>query len=236
MAKAPDAFRTISEVAEQLDTPAHVLRFWESKFTQVKPVKRAGGRRYYRPDDMALLGGIKVLLHDQGMTIKGAQKVLRDQGIKSVMALARLPEDDVADTAVDQPATPSRGVTIDAVYTRQPLPADDGARADNVLSLTITGARHVAAPALRAVPMPAVAADAIPDATPVPATARNADAVPDVAPPRVLPDDPAPRGPVASRLLGDLVAIDPQTVMRRSDRIGPLVARLTRLHARMTAD
>ncbi len=89
MAKSPDAFRTISEVAEWLDTPAHVLRFWESRFTQVKPVKRAGGRRYYRPNDMLLLGGIKKLLHDDGMTIKGVQKMLRTDGIKKVAALSQ---------------------------------------------------------------------------------------------------------------------------------------------------
>lgn len=94
--KSPDAFRTISEVADWLDRPAHVLRFWESKFTQVKPVKRAGGRRYYRPEDMRLLGGIKKLLHDDGMTIKGAQKVLREQGVRYVSALsAPLDDDDV---------------------------------------------------------------------------------------------------------------------------------------------
>ena len=87
MSKSRDAFRTISEVADWLDTPAHVLRFWESKFTQVKPVKRAGGRRYYRPEDTALLGGIKSLLHDQGMTIKGAQKLLREKGVKFVASL-----------------------------------------------------------------------------------------------------------------------------------------------------
>jgi DNA-binding transcriptional MerR regulator len=87
MPKSPDAFRTISEVADWLDTPAHVLRFWESKFTQVKPVKRAGGRRYYRPADMDLLGGIKHLLHDDGMTIKGVQKVLREKGVKHVAGL-----------------------------------------------------------------------------------------------------------------------------------------------------
>jgi DNA-binding transcriptional MerR regulator len=90
MSKSADAFRTISEVAEWLDTPAHVLRFWESKFTQVKPVKRAGGRRYYRPADMRLLGGIKKLLHDDGMTIKGVQNVLREQGIKHVSSLCAL--------------------------------------------------------------------------------------------------------------------------------------------------
>ncbi len=88
MDKSPDAFRTISEVSEWLDTPAHVLRFWESRFPQVRPVKRAGGRRYYRPADVALLGGIKKLLHDDGLTIRGVQKMLREQGIRHVAALA----------------------------------------------------------------------------------------------------------------------------------------------------
>lgn len=88
MSKAPEAFRTISEVAEFLDTPAHVLRFWESRFTQIKPVKRAGGRRYYRPADVALLGGIKKLLHDDGITIRGVQKLLREQGVHHVAGLA----------------------------------------------------------------------------------------------------------------------------------------------------
>ena len=89
MGKSPDAFRTITEVAEWLDTPAHVLRFWESRFSQIKPIKRAGGRRYYRPTDMLLLGGIKKLLHDDGTTIKGAQKLLREKGIKHVQALSQ---------------------------------------------------------------------------------------------------------------------------------------------------
>lgn len=89
MTKSRDAFRTISEVSEWLDTPAHVLRFWESKFTQIKPVKRAGGRRYYRPEDMELLAGIKALLHEDGMTIKGVQKLLREQGIKHVATLGQ---------------------------------------------------------------------------------------------------------------------------------------------------
>lgn len=88
MAKSADAFRTISEVADWLEVPAHVLRFWESKFSQVKPVKRAGGRRYYRPADMRLLAGIKILLHDQGMTIKAVQKMLREEGVRHVSALA----------------------------------------------------------------------------------------------------------------------------------------------------
>ena len=88
MTKSADAFRTISEVAAILDTPAHVLRFWESRFPQVKPVKRAGGRRYYRPADVALLGGIKALLHDDGLTIRGVQKLLKDLGTRHVAAMA----------------------------------------------------------------------------------------------------------------------------------------------------
>lgn len=89
MSKSPDAFRTISEVADWLGVQAHVLRFWESKFSQVKPVKRAGGRRYYRPSDMKLLGGIKKLLHDDGLTIKGVQKLLQEHGVNHVAALSQ---------------------------------------------------------------------------------------------------------------------------------------------------
>ncbi|MCU9836922.1 MerR family transcriptional regulator [Ruegeria sp. WL0004] len=93
MGKSPDAFRTISEVAEWLGVQAHVLRFWESKFSQVKPVKRAGGRRYYRPADMQLLGGIKKLLHDDGMTIKGVQKALREQGVSHIASFSQSLDD-----------------------------------------------------------------------------------------------------------------------------------------------
>lgn len=108
MQKSADAFRTISEVAQWLDVPAHVLRFWESKFTQVKPVKRAGGRRYYRPADMELIGGIKTLLHDRGMTIKGVQKTLREEGVRHVATLSPPldgPTDD-QDRAAPPAATP----------------------------------------------------------------------------------------------------------------------------------
>ena len=90
LAKAPDAFRTISEVSEQLDVPQHVLRFWEAKFAQVRPLKRAGRRRYYRPDDIDLLKGIRALLYNEGFTIKGVQKVLREQGAKHVSEVGRL--------------------------------------------------------------------------------------------------------------------------------------------------
>jgi DNA-binding transcriptional MerR regulator len=87
MDKSPDAFRTISEVAEDLDLPQHVLRFWETRFTQIKPMKRGGGRRYYRPDDIDLLKGIRILLYDQGYTIKGVQKLLKQNGNKFVIAI-----------------------------------------------------------------------------------------------------------------------------------------------------
>ena len=89
MQKAPDAFRTISEVAEELDVPQHVLRFWETRFSQIRPMKRAGGRRYYRPQDVDLLRGIRKLLYDDGYTIKGVQKILREHGIAHVIAIGR---------------------------------------------------------------------------------------------------------------------------------------------------
>jgi DNA-binding transcriptional MerR regulator len=82
--KAPDAFRTISEVAEQLDVPQHVLRFWESRFREIRPMKRGGGRRYYRPDDLDLLRGIRHLLYGEGYTIRGVQRLLREQGVRFV--------------------------------------------------------------------------------------------------------------------------------------------------------
>jgi DNA-binding transcriptional MerR regulator len=85
--KAPEAFRTISEVAEELAVPKHVLRFWEGKFTQLKPMKRGGGRRYYRPEDVALLRGIRFLLYSDGYTIRGVQKILREHGPRFVMDL-----------------------------------------------------------------------------------------------------------------------------------------------------
>jgi len=85
--KAPDAFRTISEVAEELDLPQHVLRFWESRFHEIKPMKRGGGRRYYRPDDIDLLRGIRHLLYGEGYTIRGVQRILREQGNKFVQAV-----------------------------------------------------------------------------------------------------------------------------------------------------
>ncbi|MCI5086718.1 MAG: MerR family transcriptional regulator [Rhodovulum sp.] len=142
MAKSKDAFRTIREVSEWLDTPAHVLRFWESKFTQVKPVKRAGGRRYYRPADMLLLGGIKKLLHDDGMTIRGVQKMLREQGVKHVAALSQELDGETVEI-VDIPAEPlpdEAPMAVDVPTLPEPKPepqaaAETGA-ADNVVPMT----------------------------------------------------------------------------------------------------
>ncbi|MEM0946692.1 MAG: MerR family transcriptional regulator [Pseudomonadota bacterium] len=119
MDKSPDAFRTISEVAEWLDVPTHVLRFWESRFSQVKPVKRAGGRRYYRPSDMQLIGGIKRLLHDDGMTIRGVQKLLREEGVKHVAAFSQPLEHEMA-TVVELKAE-----HVEPTMESGPLPASD---------------------------------------------------------------------------------------------------------------
>ncbi|HXE01951.1 MAG TPA: MerR family transcriptional regulator, partial [Hyphomicrobium sp.] len=88
MNKSAEAFRTIGEVAGELGIPKHVLRFWEGRFPQIRPMKRGGGRRYYRPEDMELLRGIRALLHSDGYTIKGVQKILREQGIDQVKAAA----------------------------------------------------------------------------------------------------------------------------------------------------
>lgn len=99
MEKATDAFRTISEVAEDLDLPQHVLRFWETKFSQIRPMKRGGGRRYYRPDDVELLRGIQYLLYGEGYTIKGVQRILKEQGARFVMEVWRHPGEPIPVTS-----------------------------------------------------------------------------------------------------------------------------------------
>jgi DNA-binding transcriptional MerR regulator len=107
--KAPDAFRTISEVADDLDVPQHVLRFWESRFRDIKPMKRGGGRRYYRPEDIHLLRGIRHLLYGEGYTIRGVQRILKEQGAKFVQSvwqpgapqLGHRPHEDDADAVLD---------------------------------------------------------------------------------------------------------------------------------------
>jgi DNA-binding transcriptional MerR regulator len=103
MEKAPDAFRTISEVADEVNVPQHVLRFWESRFAQIRPLKRGGGRRYYRPEDIDLLRGVRHLLYGEGYTIRGVQRILREEGLAFVQSVWRtdsrdLPEADVEAT------------------------------------------------------------------------------------------------------------------------------------------
>ena len=113
--KSREAFRTISEVAEWLDVPTHVLRFWESRFSQIKPVKRAGGRRYYRPSDMRIIGGVKTLLHDQGMTIRGVQKLFREEGIKHVSSYSPRLDGELAETErTDEKANVIEGRAVTA--------------------------------------------------------------------------------------------------------------------------
>jgi DNA-binding transcriptional MerR regulator len=148
--KAPDAFRTISEVADDLDIPQHVLRFWETRFTQIKPMKRSGGRRYYRPDDVDLLRGIRRLLYGEGYTIRGVQRILKEHGVKSVQGLVDgstalpaygMPGDDaMAERAGDEEAIVDAGDDEDeAAIGRTPstLRADvapPAGRADNAAS------------------------------------------------------------------------------------------------------
>ena len=116
--KSAEAFRTISEVAEILDIPAHVLRFWESRFTQIKPTKRGGGRRYYRPNDIDLLRGIRDLLYGEGLTIKGVQQILREQGVKHVAGLGHV---DMAELTTDAPPA---AVTVVATPDPAPSPTE----------------------------------------------------------------------------------------------------------------
>jgi DNA-binding transcriptional MerR regulator len=132
--KSPDAFRTISEVGDDLQIPQHVLRFWESRFPQIKPMKRAGGRRYYRPDDVELLRGIRHLLYGEGYTIRGVQRILREQGPRFVQMVwqpgaaqpAEQPEDDASDVSgnADNVATNAPARTLFGLLKAPPLLSD----------------------------------------------------------------------------------------------------------------
>jgi DNA-binding transcriptional MerR regulator len=156
--KAPDAFRSISEVADELDLPQHVLRFWESRFRDIKPMKRGGGRRYYRPDDVNLLRGIRHLLYGEGYTIRGVQRILREQGARFVQLVwqegapqpphGAAEEDDFAEDAVatqDEAVDEQRGLRgrLSSLIGR-----DLGDRGDDV------EARRE--PPLRSAPMPRI--------------------------------------------------------------------------------
>lgn len=136
MAKSPNAFRTISEAAEEVGAPQHVLRFWETKFSFIAPLKRAGGRRFYRPQDIVLLKAVRRLLHDDGLTIKGVQRLHREQGLKRIAAYGD-PEGQVS----FEPEGEAAGVRSpggSTVRLRQVLAELEGARArlEAVLSRT----------------------------------------------------------------------------------------------------
>ena len=110
MEKAPDAFRTISEVADEVNVPQHVLRFWESRFAQIRPLKRGGGRRYYRPEDIDLLRGIRHLLYGEGYTIRGAQRILREEGLAFVQSVWRTSTQELLEA--DEPEHESQSSSV----------------------------------------------------------------------------------------------------------------------------
>jgi DNA-binding transcriptional MerR regulator len=132
--KAPDAFRTISEVADDLGVPQHVLRFWETRFGQIKPLKRGGGRRYYRPDDVDLLRGIRHLLYGEGYTIRGVQRILKDNGVKFVQSVWRSgapqPEPPHAEDAAGDENRAERTAPVAAGREAQPEHREGRAQAD----------------------------------------------------------------------------------------------------------
>ena len=209
MDKSPDAFRTISEVAESLDTPAHVLRFWESRFPQIKPVKRAGGRRYYRPADVALLTGIKRLLHDEGLTIRGVQKILRDQGVRQV---AGLTDDSVSLDTVLAPADQPEVAVPEAAF----IAIDDDPPPD---------------PEPAPVSKPGTAAPAQPSLFD-----RPFDPPPALA--RTEAPNPGPRKPTQrdDATFASLVRQLPRTsATKHQPQLAEIVRRLTVLRARMAA-
>lgn len=225
MPKSAQAFRTIREVADWLDVAAHVLRFWESKFNQIKPVKRAGGRRYYRPEDMALVGGIKVLLHDRGLTIRGVQKMIADDGVDAVMSLSPSVEELLGE-----------GEVIDLTATASPSDDwDDDTAAeieDEIAPASATEEAPLQEPQIDDEnPTP----DAAPPAPPKPAepevepTPPVLDPTPEVTPPSATPQ-PLP----AEGLLGTLVGFSQLPTSRRA-ALGPQIADLARLRDRMAA-
>ena len=176
--KSAEAFRTISEVAIELDVPQHVLRFWESRFVQVRPVKRAGGRRYYRPEDVDLLKGIRALLYADGLTIRGVQKVLKERGLRHVADLGR-----------GVLRAPAPQVIEKIIYVEKPLPAPapKKPRATHLRAVTMDLPFFDPPPASREFPIldcaPARVAEPVPEAVPEqisePAPEPVIDAVPE---------------------------------------------------------
>ncbi len=233
--KSPDAFRTISEVADWLETPAHVLRFWESKFTQVKPVKRAGGRRYYRPADMELLGGIKKLLHDEGMTIKGVQKILREQGVKHVAGLSdtitpsdtktvTVEAESVAEAPAPEAEVPDQAPLppLPKTEKREPKPApDDGYTQGNLFGDAFEDDAEVELLEVEVEDTPPPApAEVIPLRPAPPAEAPKAEA------PTEMPRESAPR----------LLALALQSPEKHLPALSNLVPQIRALQDRLSAE
>ncbi|CAN1569842.1 HTH_MlrA-like_sg2 domain containing protein [Paracoccaceae bacterium] len=233
MDKSPDAFRTISEVADVLETPAHVLRFWESRFVQIKPVKRAGGRRYYRPTDVALLAGIKRLLHDEGLTIRGVQKILRDQGTRHVAGLS--------DDSVGLGDLVTQGIDLDEASLMAALDADGGGDPIEVEDVSLAAAAPVlseaAIDAREFGDNPAAFADLVAALGPV-------DQIPDLplfaaaaAVPAAVPA-PAPARPTLrdDASFSSLIrALPTESLFVAAPKIAPLARRLAALRAQMAA-
>lgn len=223
MEKSPEAFRTISEVADFLETPAHVLRFWESRFPQIRPVKRAGGRRYYRPGDVALLAGIKKLLHDEGMTIRGVQKILREHGIRHVAGLAEGFGGDAVEGMLDPAAA--------AALFRSDIADDDGeqgtdeAHSAQIISLEVALGRAEQIPPAEGRPWPqdpGDLADATTEATlwptdaqdegPDPASAEAAASAPEIGAEMGRSEDAHPDGPGSTDDDGDAALRDEEPI------------------------
>ncbi len=242
MDKSPEAFRTISEVADALETPAHVLRFWESRFPQIKPVKRAGGRRYYRPSDVALLTGIKRLLHDEGMTIRGVQKILREQGIRHVSGLSDdiSPEEEALEAAM--------AGRLDQEAALPPGAAEDETAA--ALAAALAEERGVVLPfpapedetAKAAEPDAAIETPAEPEAEPAPFVEAAPDPQPDLftAPPAPRPVEspppvPAPAAKEAetATLAARLRALPCGSLAGQAEPLAGLAARIAALRDRM---
>jgi DNA-binding transcriptional MerR regulator len=183
--KAPDAFRTISEVADELDLPQHVLRFWESRFPHIKPMKRGGGRRYYRPEDIDLLRGIRRLLYGDGYTIRGVQRILREQGVRTVQSVGQghaanllVPPQDDAHDAEDEPNGASAALTFsspmdsetseEAEDETEEQESDELARESAPQNGPISGASSVAVAPVRRAETPPVRQASAPVAAPSP--------------------------------------------------------------------
>lgn len=211
--KAPDAFRTISEAADELDLPQHVLRFWETRFRDIKPMKRGGGRRYYRPDDIDLLRGIRHLLYGEGYTIRGVQRILREQGVKFVQTVweegAPQPphgaavEDDEAEDAVEAVEAEEEGRGL-------------GGRLASFIGRDL-GDRHDDAaerdePPLESAPMPRIEADD--------RAAHGGAIEPELAPPPVESKPAAPAAPATAAKTAGLTQDDMQKLQTVLSELG----------------